>query len=254
MRRITFILLSILLTITLPGLTIASEKQYRIEMIVFSHLNSTNISQEVWSQQSIMPINLKKTITLAPDDLSAITPSALTDTTISDDTNTDIPTHLLPDALLTLNPEQKRLQQHSDYRVLTHIGWQQSLPDNAKDATVIHFYGGDGYSANGAIDNFDLSQSQPYKSEHTWQVNGTLQLYADHYINSRFNVAFSIPTSELQHLNTNVLNDNTTHDALSTIILKQSRRMKSNELNYIDHPAYGILIKVTPVTMPPATT
>ncbi len=35
-----------------------------------------------------------------------------------------------------------------------------------------------------------------------------------------------------------------------TIALRQHRRMRSNELHYIDHPLMGLLIKVTPYTLP----
>ena len=36
------------------------------------------------------------------------------------------------------------------------------------------------------------------------------------------------------------------------VLLSQTRRMRSNEVNYIDHPMFGVVVKVTPVTVPEA--
>jgi hypothetical protein len=36
------------------------------------------------------------------------------------------------------------------------------------------------------------------------------------------------------------------------VLLSQTRRMRSNEVNYIDHPMFGVVVKVTPVTAPGA--
>lgn len=38
-----------------------------------------------------------------------------------------------------------------------------------------------------------------------------------------------------------------------TVVLRQSRRMRSDELHYIDHPLMGILVKVTPFEIPSDT-
>jgi hypothetical protein len=34
-----------------------------------------------------------------------------------------------------------------------------------------------------------------------------------------------------------------------TVNIKQRRRMRSNELHYIDHPLLGLLIKISPVEL-----
>ena len=31
-----------------------------------------------------------------------------------------------------------------------------------------------------------------------------------------------------------------------TVVLRQHRRMRSNELHYIDHPLFGLLVRITP--------
>jgi len=35
-------------------------------------------------------------------------------------------------------------------------------------------------------------------------------------------------------------------------LLNQTRRMRSGEVNYIDHPMFGVVVKVTPARMPAA--
>jgi hypothetical protein len=34
------------------------------------------------------------------------------------------------------------------------------------------------------------------------------------------------------------------------VLLKQTRRMRSKEVNYIDHPMFGVVVKVTPLSLP----
>ncbi len=35
-----------------------------------------------------------------------------------------------------------------------------------------------------------------------------------------------------------------------TVVMRQNRRMRSGEVHYLDHPLFGVLIKITPITAP----
>ena len=47
------------------------------------------------------------------------------------------------------------------------------------------------------------------------------------------------------------INETTAHyEAIRTVVIDESRRMRSNELHYLDHPLFGMIIKVTPYEAP----
>ncbi|PCJ45081.1 MAG: hypothetical protein COA99_05700 [Moraxellaceae bacterium] len=47
------------------------------------------------------------------------------------------------------------------------------------------------------------------------------------------------------------LQESTAHyEAIRTVVLNESRRMRSDEMHYLDHPLFGMLIKILPYTPP----
>ncbi|HSG50467.1 MAG TPA: CsiV family protein, partial [Rheinheimera sp.] len=61
-----------------------------------------------------------------------------------------------------------------------------------------------------------------------WQLDGLFKLHLDHYlfVNTEFNL-------RLPH-----------EDKLQTIYVRQSRRVISGEMHYLDHPYLGILLQI----------
>lgn len=116
--------------------------------------------------------------------------------------------NLVPSSQWVLQNEGVQLSRNH-YTILLHSAWKVST-DNARKGQLYHLYGG-------KID------------DNTWQVSGTLALNLQRYFDAHFNLQFYNPTN------------NTSYK------VNQIQRMKSNELNYIDHPLYGILIKIVPL-------
>ena len=68
MLRILLAILSIVTIVFIPTNTTAlTTNTYQIEVIVFSHLTSTGVSQENWPQTYITPFNLENSTTLFQD-------------------------------------------------------------------------------------------------------------------------------------------------------------------------------------------
>jgi hypothetical protein len=91
--------------------------------------------------------------------------------------------------------------------------------------------------ANDSKDNQDNSNNNLQPSQlqlgrkvpdHTWQLDGLFKLHLDHYlfVNTEFNLR--VPTA----------------DKLKTIYVKQSRRVISGEIHYLDHPYLGIILQI----------
>ncbi len=128
---------------------------------------------------------------------------------------------LLPPSQFILNEAQSRLDKNPSYHTLMHIAWRQPVYAPRR-ATAVRVVGGP-----------------------VGQVNGTVRVSVAHYLNVSFNLLFAAPTSQLSRLARNDYFNN----AGDTVYfhLSEKRRMRSNELNYVDFPLYGVLIKIVPI-------
>lgn len=99
--------------------------------------------------------------------------------------------------------------------ILYNAQWEQPVYDKQFTAPIY-------------IESSTLHLGQP-------QLKGLFHLHVSRYLHSKF---------ELQYL---PKKSTTTADTLS---IQQSRRMRSKELHYIDHPSVGALIRILPVPHP----
>lgn len=126
-----------------------------------------------------------------------------------------------------LKPLHKLLLQNQ-YPVLLHLAWRQSN-SSLQQGVRIHLVGGDVYG------------------DQVSQLNGTLYIHLERYFNLHFDLQFLLPWSNIQNLHL----ENITHasdDDYMEFNINEKLRMRSSELNYIDHPLYGILIEIFPTT------
>lgn len=157
------------------------------------------------------------TITPLPNNLINLTPSTTQNTT------SQTAYSLLPDTDFTLNNEVKKLASLPNTHLITHIAWRMPVYDT-KNTKPIHIL----------VPNADNTG---------WQVNGTFTLSVRRFFNAQFTLLFT-PSKLMQHAGVPLPN---------VFRLMQTRRMRSNELNLINHPLYGVLIKITPVDAPTTT-
>ena len=126
-----------------------------------------------------------------------------------------IPEQILPPSQWRLkNIQQVLLNNHNP--MILHIAWQEESM-GMKTKRLFHLTGGETYS------------------NELMQMNGVLSLNLQRYFDINFFLQFLMPVDS-------------TNKALVRYNLTQKLRMRSNELNYIDHPLYGIFIEIFPVT------
>jgi hypothetical protein len=199
------------------------EKWYRVEVLVIESKDKSALAEE-WPLNPGMP--------LLANAISLDSPSS---TEIS----------LLSDNQLTLGRAKKRLQQN--YRLIMHKGWRQTLSDKAT-AQNIRLMGGQNYTVGNAIDN---------------EVDGIIKLSTGRYMNVDADLVFHKPmklapgtavelgvasenqgTARFELADKNWQSD--PQARLQPFRLKESSRLKADEIHYIDHPLYGIIIVVSP--------
>ena len=112
----------------------------------------------------------------------------------------------------------KRLRRSGRYRPLVHLGWRQ--PGLAKtEALPVRVAGS--------------SSAAPDAS----RVRGTLRLYRSRYLHLEADLVYTRPNADVVSLTTR-------------FSLQESRRMRSGELHYLDHPLFGVLVRATPYQAP----
>lgn len=212
------------LTYAISQTATTTDKWYRVEVLVIEAKDKSALLEE-WPLDPGKPL-LANAISIDSSTTSAITP--------------------LNEKELTLGRAKKRLQQN--YRLIMHKGWRQTISDKAT-AQNIRLVGGHNYAAGDVVDN---------------EVDGLIKLSTGRYMNVDADLVFHKPmklapgnTIELGAVAENqgtarfleVPSQNWHQDPearLQTFRLKESSRLKADEIHYIDHPLYGIIIVVSP--------
>ena len=179
----------------------------------------------------------------------------------------------------------RRLRNSKAYKILTTKTWRQpGLTQNASIPVLIQ--AGEEFDGNYELEgtvNISLSrylhvQSNLWLSEYvkqielsnTWWEESTLE-NAPTFKGLLTDTTYALETEESgkQNLNNSTaidsddtnsttqllsslnINETTAHyEAIRTVVIDESRRMRSNELHYLDHPLFGMVIKVTPYEAP----
>ncbi|OGO92667.1 MAG: hypothetical protein A3F10_00475 [Coxiella sp. RIFCSPHIGHO2_12_FULL_42_15] len=209
--------LAILLFLTSP-LAFATTA-YQFELIVFAHIDAASFQSEQWSALSKESVNVNSTLN------SGVT--------------------LLSPAQFVLTDEQRRLNQYSHYETLLHLAWRESLTELNKSHSI-HLYGGHLYDNDGHIIQTSSNESLPYSPSQHWQLNGKVTVRLERYFDLNFNLLLAVPSHEVAKLTSNSQMFNLSQP-FTYIQLAQRRRSRSQELNYLDHPLYGVLFKIVPI-------
>jgi hypothetical protein len=141
----------------------------------------------------------------------------------------------------TLTAEANRLSRVGGYRVLLHGRWLQPVPERQNPQPLLLQVGpryGDAYGLEGTIDvtlgrflhfNANLIYREP--------LIGGAPLDRAHPPAGNGAVTRTVPT--LEDLS-----------AAGFMHLQESRRVRSGELHYLDHPKLGVLVRIEPAVAP----
>lgn len=228
-----YILLSGLLALTIAPSSQASNegRRYVLEMVVFSYeTNSTGVA-ESWPDdlQIELPeryLGLHRKSSFSKSQLSKIQPAndsdmgrlPLSQQQIDMLRQGFLPEYFLRSSrLFTLDGKKRRLANQADIKVLFHEAWQMPVyGKNRKRTLPIRIQGGK-------------------RINNRYELDGTITVSVARYLHIDTNLFLSkFKSEDGQQVLTQV------------IPMQQSRRMRSKELHYIDHPKFGILIYFTP--------
>ncbi len=221
--------------ITAHGEEISS---YKIELILFTHRSET-ATQSIHSSD----------ITEWPDIENAVELSV-------DQPNVDQTDGLfraLPLSETNLAEEISSLVQSKRYEVIKHLIWQQPGFGHAS-ARSVHIHGGKDFKdqfperLNIAWNLYENDQLVRRPTQlGLEQVDGTVKVVLGRYLHVYTDLIFREPImGEIEQSDGQVRH--TTY--LADYRIRTHRRMRSQELHYLDHPLLGILVEITPISEP----
>lgn len=127
----------------------------------------------------------------------------------------------LPRNDLRLSADASRLSRSADYRVLYHGGWMQPIGGKSQSRAV---------RVKASVDGYEL--------------DGSMSVYRNRFLHAQPNLQLSHYRPAPQAASTG---EETQAYRPSAWLLQDARRMRSNEIHYIDHPHMGILLIIRAV-------
>ena len=209
-------------------------KLYQVNIIVFSHMTSDALSSENWPNKLINP-NARGTIDL------------LNQQTIGN-------YQLLSDNQFGLKKELDKLNSQSEYHVLLTMSWTQPMASSS-GTKWIHIYGGQPYDQAGQpIQNYGLTQTAtttltpqtPTVMPTYWEINGRIKVSFQNFYQIYTRLYLTEPESIIGGRADSNAIGTFQPIPLTTFYLNENRNTRLNKLNYLDHPLFGVLIKITP--------
>lgn len=239
---------------------------YNVEMILFRQGGSATSQAEQWPQD-IRPSY--------PLDWRVIAESDSDATADPEDPIANLPAsrklYRLPDSARQLDGAANKLQRSGRYRLLLHEAWQQGMTGYGDEPSIVITAGnqyGDHYELEGTITlklqrylhistdlwltDFTTNAGQeqerwPELPLAPWKPRKTSPTSP---ASSNYWTQFQVQSSDYDSSYSSQPEQPYIVSNIASII--ETRRMRSNELHYVDHPLVGILIKFTPVKGTPA--
>jgi len=187
----------------------------------------------------------------------------------SGEENTEQPFQLLADDELTLTEAAETLASSSKYIRIMHIAWRQ--PVSAKeDAQAVYIHSNLGQIAlepPPALIEIDKLMAPPELIERPLllgvpqeieteeseagplrTIDGTIRLHLGRYLHLEVDLLYRNQTEPMASNTFYMLGEEEQPQTLFR--MHQTRRMRSGELHYFDHPMFGVLALITPYELP----
>ena len=225
MNHFKFSLL-VLLFVFSPVVTAAS--WYQVEVVVFDRLNP-DLDGEQWQNEEL---------TLRDN---------LVELQAADTSSGLVPYMILNRGRNRLNGVQRVFKLSSQYRPLIHLSWQQPATKR-KQSRHVHLQRLDGKSSIPVAKTSKLDDEPEFIDDLiplNRIIDGSIRIRSGFYLHADIDFSYfkDVP-AENKILRTS--EESFVGNTDKTVIkLKETRKIKLNELHYFDHPMYGVILQVT---------
>ena len=217
-------------TVTSPA---RSQTWYQVEVVIFDEPGSAAQTEEIWPGEPGPP-DLDRSIELAGSD--GLSPPG--------EDGVPHAFRLIDTGKLSLRGVWSRLSRSGQFRPLAHLAWQQPGlgPRSARPVHLVAWGKAAGASARPGLSPI---------------VDGTLRIYRTRFLHAEVDLLYRPAGGNLlgkdplrARAGALTQTDAGTGTDGPAYRLQTHRKMRSKELHYIDHPLFGLLVKVVP--LPPA--
>lgn len=244
------------------------ELWYQVEVFIFANDNPTAGYPEIWPEQVELAYP-KRILQLSDPGESAIEPTAemtpplLSNEAVAPIGRTEEPFTLLEEDKMELRQIAARIARQKDFRTLFHKAWRQPASGREESESVL-VRGGDRYGDHRELEgwiNLSVERYLHFKTDlwlSTFKSTAGLdylpwpklpRMPVTSIFQQRDNPTQGFAASDWSNRGADnsffTLRPNP-YMVDTTVVLRQSRRMRSGELHYIDHPLMGILVKAIP--------
>ncbi|HEY4731873.1 MAG TPA: CsiV family protein [Gammaproteobacteria bacterium] len=248
------LLLSLLLGMA-ANFAIAADDEprwYEIEIIVFENLNQPSDSSESWPSNPGIP-DSANALKLVPAD------AANTDNNPPQAKSPAITAPALPETYpLVTNKDFKLAKQDTllsdsgQYRPLLHVAWRQPVLSQ-ETAKAVHIFSSMMQADGPASSNETLAlppqdgTSIQQNADSTAPLNvidGTIKIALGKYLHMDMDLLYRTKAAARDEVD--IFGFRKEEDSPSVFRMQQSRRVRSGEVHYFDHPAFGVIAIMTP--------
>jgi len=231
----------ILLISLLSTPSFANERWYQIEILIFANNSAQGLISERWRQP--------KTETPSVEDRTMTLEEAIADSRYYFESVSESDKQLLDSVA--------KLRKHWQYRPLLYSAWQQGF---TKDAAAIPVYinnqiivkkadpfaqsvsqfsqrFGDGFSS----EDLDAGNKQTI-----YELSGTAAVTLKRYLHLELKLDYNRLLNSRDKEQVKAIYQSLGTDYLSFKI-DESRRMRSKQAHYFDHPTFGVIALITPI-------
>ncbi|MFQ5469017.1 MAG: CsiV family protein [Gammaproteobacteria bacterium] len=168
-----------------------------------------------------------------------------------------VPYQLLPESEFTLGSLVSKLESSPKYEVLKHLAWRQPALSKEK-AFAIRVSNESvapdtpALTSEPVLEPVDqMQQPEPVKTgaSENPEMYGTIKVVLGRYLHLNVDLIYKIEKQDPVSFNLFEFEQGQIND-FQPFRLRESRRMRSGELHYFDHPKFGLFAIITPYDLP----
>ena len=215
----------------LKSLTAFAESWYQVEVIIFDRINP-DLSEERWGDEE--PV-------IRPD---------MTELYPNYKMNTDqrlIPYMIMGKKNNRMDGVYRVLKLSSEYRPLTHLSWQQPATKRRQSRHVHIMENGRKKELSERSEQESIIEPEFIEDfmKNKKIIDGSIRIRSNFYLHVDLDLYYfkNLPSDNLTYEK----EDEFSNKNLAKLIvrLKESRKIKLNEIHYFDNPMYGVILQVS---------
>ena len=238
--------------LSLPALAEEEVRYYDFEVIIFESLDTTAKSSEVWKR------NISREVPEVFVTLDQPYPGQ-----IPKEYNPKYTFKYLPTSSLQLRQEAQLLEESKNYKVLLHTSWRQ--PGMAEEVALpIHITKRFTDTAttpfstpqNPDMPAINLPRPVAEPAQTGPSLDGYIRIVLKRYLHAQFDLLYTTlapvvkTTTEEKNTEENIEEPVQVEETIQyepvIFQLNETRKMRSKEVHYLDHPVIGVIILATP--------